>query len=348
MKPMDPVEAREPYYDTLFRGELPYEPLPEDAEVGIAGLARITHRKGPRLDINGHLAVLPDIVESMLLRHDEAAQTSEPAIFGFVNAKARQAVSDVVADVFAQWEVTYYRHGLDKLLPNSLSPAQGLVLETAAAVMTVNTAIPNINIDKHTGDKKAIAGIIASWGPRFAEQWFNGTIMKQWMDQEGVADEDQAEWTEVFTPGLLKRLATYYIANPLRAFETVKRNLEEVLTDQNIADRLSWSEAEASEVIKPGLRKLLAVSYINDPLKGLEKVKHNLEKILTDANIAESFGLSEAQAASLVPPSMRRRFAVNNIAQPLKACGQWLVGEVPVNPRTDCALVNKLTRMQRG
>lgn len=46
MKPMDPVEAREPYYDTLFRGELPYEPLPEDAEVGIAGLARITHRKG--------------------------------------------------------------------------------------------------------------------------------------------------------------------------------------------------------------------------------------------------------------------------------------------------------------
>lgn len=64
----------------------------------------------------------------MLLRHDEAAQTSEPAIFGFVNAKARQAVSDVVADVFAQWEVTYYRHGLDKLLPNSLSPASGFSL----------------------------------------------------------------------------------------------------------------------------------------------------------------------------------------------------------------------------
>lgn len=51
-----PIENREGMYDTLFRGELPYEPLPDDAQVGISGLSRITVRKGQRTEIlNNHL-----------------------------------------------------------------------------------------------------------------------------------------------------------------------------------------------------------------------------------------------------------------------------------------------------
>lgn len=46
-----PVELRAEHYDALFRGELPYESLPEDGYRGIAELCRTTRRSGTRSEL---------------------------------------------------------------------------------------------------------------------------------------------------------------------------------------------------------------------------------------------------------------------------------------------------------
>jgi len=56
----------------------------------------------------------------------------------------------------------------------------------------------------------------------------------------------------------------------LKALDTVKHHLEVTLSDANIANRLSWSEAEVQEIFSPNLRKRFAVYNISDPLKALE------------------------------------------------------------------------------
>lgn len=40
------VDQRDELYDALFRGELPYQPIPEKMEVGIAGLYRLAATNG--------------------------------------------------------------------------------------------------------------------------------------------------------------------------------------------------------------------------------------------------------------------------------------------------------------
>ena len=62
--------------------------------------------------------------------------------------------------------------------------------------------------------------------------------------------------------------AVHNINNPMEALDRVKANLES-LNDQAIAEQLGWSEEEAREFIKPGIRRQLAVNNITDPFSGL-------------------------------------------------------------------------------
>ena len=111
---MNVIELRRDRYDALFAGELPYEPLPEDAEVGLSGLCSITRRSGKRISkLQVHLDELPTLVHDILATHQAAAQgeVEAQAIFGFIDTDSQNIVTDIVTNVFSQWEIAHGRRG---------------------------------------------------------------------------------------------------------------------------------------------------------------------------------------------------------------------------------------------
>ena len=314
------VNLREARYDTLFLGELPYEPMPEEAYVGIAGLCRVTNTSRKRSDaLNEHLDKLPGIIDNILLNHDIAARQDQAAIFGFIKPETRQDVSTIVSDIFKKWEITHDRQGLGTLVDSAYTPARWLVIETAAAVVqVVGENSHNFKLSNKTDGAK-IASIIASWGPRFAKQWFDGSIITEWAKRQAMTPEETAAWLEVITPSIRKRLAVGNINDPLKALDKIKANLRVLSDSTSIAKRLGWSEAEVEEVLNPSIRKHLAVHNINDPLKGLDKIKANLRVLSDTSAIAKRLGWSEAEVEEVLNPSIRKYLAVGNINDPLKA-----------------------------
>ncbi len=270
------VYQRDGRYDSLFRGELPYEPIPEDAQVGISGLCRATNRASRRDPIlNDHLDHLPLLIDEILVDHDLRAMSGEEAIFSFIEDKDRKEVSAVVSETFKLWEIAQARNKLDFLITNPESESKWLVIETAAAVIqTKETGSFDLS---NKLDSKNLAKIIACWGPKFAKEWFNYSILNQWIEQEKLPIEDQNEWREIFTPGILKHFAVRNVNNPLSAIKKVKYYLERVLTISNISQELGWSEAETKEMFTPGILKRFAINNISDPLSAcIEWVRGNL------------------------------------------------------------------------
>ena len=316
-----PIDQREAYYDTLFQGELPYEPLPDDGQIGIAALCRATHRAGRRADVlRNHVNNLPSIVDAILVEHDLAAKSGDgdhDAVFAFADEETRDLVGDIVTDIFTQWEVTHNKNKLDPLLPDAHSSSKGLVIETAAAVMSIAATGNGFNLRKNKLDRGGIARIIYNWGPEFARQWFNGTIIRQWAEGQQLSTAETDTWLEVFTPSILKHFTINSTTDPLEHLEAVKYHLEETLTDTNIAERLGWTPDEVAEVFTPSMRKHFAVGNISDPLKALEAVKLHLEETLTDTSIAERLGWTQAEVAESFTPSIRKYFTLINRTDPL-------------------------------
>ena len=277
-----PVNLRQERYDTLFRGELPYDPIPDGLDIGISGLRRMTNCAVKRSNALGqHLDDLPAMIGDILLEHDLAAMDEGEAIFAFINDKSSEQVGAIVTDIIAQWEIAHDRNKLGVLIEPKDSPSKWLVIETAAAVMqTISDGYFDIN--KNKGDSKTIATIIRSWGPRFAKQWFDGSIIRQWMEAEEIPDNEQREWLEVFTPSIKKRFAVHNINDPLAGLAKVKENLEVKLTDEAIAESLGWGVDEVREVFTTSTRKHFAVNNINDPLEAVQrwvqgKLKYDLK-----------------------------------------------------------------------
>jgi hypothetical protein len=137
-------------------------------------------------------------------------------------------------------------------------------------------------------------------------------------------DWDIEEVKDMITLGMKKHLAINHISNPLEALRKVKYNLENILSDENIATELDWNIEEVRGIIVPWMKKDLAISYISDPIEALRKVKYNLKYILTDENIANEFNLSVEEVKNKVSMRDRRYFALFNISDPLKGLENYL------------------------
>ncbi len=264
------VNLREARYDTLFLGELPYEPMPEEAYVGIAGLCRVTNTSRKRSDaLNEHLDKLPGIIDNILLNHDIAARQDQAAIFGFIKPETRQDVSTIVSDIFKKWEITHDRQGLGTLVDSAYTPARWLVIETAAAVVqVVGENSHNFKLSNKTDGDLAVGNIN---DPLKALDKIKANL-RVLSDTSAIAKRlgwSEAEVEEVFTPGIRKYLAVHNINDPLKALDKIKANLETLSDIPAIAKRLGWREAEVEKVLTLSTRKHLAVHNINDPLKGL-------------------------------------------------------------------------------
>lgn len=321
---------REVAYDALFRGEIPYEPEPDYDKIGLSGLWRAhTGKNGkPFNSWRAHLDEIPVYVDLILESHDEMSRSSEAnaatgeTVFCFVSDSARKDVTDITASVWQTWERSLFKRGEPLLLDPAqsdcdTSTAKSLVLETAAAVMY---AIPFL-AEKHTKlssrDKEVIGKIIVNWGPKFVQEWFDGTILKQWGE---INDMDSAEidkWQKVFTPGVRKHFAFSNINDPMSGLARVKSNME-ALSDKAIAEHLGWEVNQVQEVFIPSMRKHFAVNYIANPFAALEKVKANL-KLLTDQAIAKYLDWDIEDVIATFTPKSKNRFVVSNISDPMAA-----------------------------
>ncbi|MBU1446053.1 hypothetical protein KKD70_02200 [Patescibacteria group bacterium] len=146
------------------------------------------------------------------------------------------------------------------------------------------------------------------------------------LNDAGV-DMELDEVKSVFTDGRKARLAMVNIANPLKAVVRVGDNLKNVLTDEKIQKVLDEEGAhmsidEIKEVFKRWVRLYFAVNKSNDPLNGVKIVAHNINTLLTDKKIKNTFDevgvtMSLDEINNIFTKPVRVSFAVFNFNDPL-------------------------------
>ena len=349
-----PIQMREQRYSRLFDGELMYiNPSQAQVDLGMSALARTTNRAGARPpELSEHLDTLPLIIDNILERHDldafgwppyELDGGSANALFGFVSPEGQEIVTGIVADIFRQWEITRSRHGLQPLATEGDSDARWLVVETAAAVMYCAANSSNFNLIKNRSDRESIAKIITCWGPKFAEKWFDGTILSNWAAQNNMTEEELEHWRATFSPSTLKHLADTNTSDPLGALEKIKHHLEVTLTDQNIAKHLGWSRTQVSETFSASERMKFAVHNRANPIGALKQVKDHLEMTLTDESLAQYLGWEEAKVRQVFTAYTRKCLAISYRNDPLSACKAWASGKIKITATNDSTRDNKLS-----
>jgi hypothetical protein len=145
--------------------------------------------------------------------------------------------------------------------------------------------------------------------------------LEQVLTDENISKEldwDIEEVRSIITSGIRKRLTVSNISNPLEALKKVKYNLENILTDENIAKELNWYIEEVKGIVDVSIKKELAYKNITDPLEALRIFKHNLEDVLTDENIAKELGWDIEEVKEIVTIGMKKALVIRNISDPLK------------------------------
>jgi hypothetical protein len=335
--PPNLVENREVAHEALFQGELPYEPQPEEQDIGLSGLWRAHTQKGGRKGeiVDSHFDEIPKIVDAILSNHEKLSRSSEgangAAIFSFLNPELQEIVTEITTGAIKNWELALYRNEQPFLLGKDtrhlddisnerlahLVGMQSLVIETAAAAIGSLPAFVENPAKPTKTEKEDLSKIISNWGPNFVNEWFSGKIIEEHFRQSGLDDAEIQELLDTFTPSMRRYFAVGNINNPMEALDRVKANLES-LSDEAIAERLGWSEEEAGEFITPSIRRRFAVSNITDPMEALDRVKANLES-LSDEAIAERLGWSEEKAREIITTGILRQLAVEHINNPMEA-----------------------------
>ena len=344
--PPNLVENREVAHEALFQGELPYEPQPDEQDIGLSGLWRAhTTKRGRKGEIiDSHFDEIPKIVGAIISDHEKLSRSPEgangAAIFSFLNPEIQEIVTEITTGAIKNWELALYRNKQPFLLGVSnehlddisnerlahLVGMQSLVIETAAAAIESLPAFVEVPTKPTKTEKEDLSKIISNWGPNFVKEWFSGKIIEEHFRQSGLDDAEIREWLNTFTPGIRRRFAVGNITDPMEALDRVKANLES-LNDQAIAERLDWSEEEAREIITPSTRRYFAVKNITNPMEALDRVKANLES-LNDQAIAEQLGWREEEAREIITPSTRRYFAVNNTTDPFSGLIDYIDGRI--------------------
>ena len=288
VNPPNLVENREIAHEALFQGELPYEPQPDEQDIGLSGLWRAHTRKSGRKGetVDSHFDEIPKIVEKILSDHERLRRSPEgangAAIFSFLNPEAQTLVSNITTGCIKNWELALYRNEhpfllsvrnehLDNVTSERLAHLvgmQSLVIETAAAVMQVLPEFVENPTKPSKDQQNNIAKIVSNWGPNFAREWFNGVIIEKHFKESGLNEAEVKEWLDTFIPGMRRRFAVNNITDPMAALDRVKENLD-MMTDAAIAERLGWSEDDVRDIITPSIRRHFAVHNITDPMAGL-------------------------------------------------------------------------------
>ncbi|HEX8762837.1 MAG TPA: hypothetical protein VF733_03710 [Candidatus Saccharimonadales bacterium] len=101
-------------------------------------------------------------------------------------------------------------------------------------------------------------------------------------------------------------------------------------------------QMEWHATFSPFMRKRFVASSILNPLAALERVKYHLEFTLSDENIAAYLDWDTELTAEAFTGTVRKRLALSNISDPLKACQDWVNGEKRLGEKRDKALNGRL------
>lgn len=115
------------------------------------------------------------------------------------------------------------------------------------------------------------------------------------------------------TPGNRRRIAIGHLVSMDQALENIKDNLDNVLTDENIAERLGWKINDVRRRITPIMIRRFALINISDPLEPFDRIKSNFEALLSDRSLAELTQWDMAKVKSVFTEARRVYLAVNYI-----------------------------------
>jgi hypothetical protein len=311
-------------YKELFSGELPYDPQPAEEDTSLASLARITRRSGIFVqEVRRHVDSMAHLVERVLADHELLAQSAEAspeAIFCFAGPQQQRVVAEVVTYMCRQWELTQARRGFPFIFSDPRAPSRWLIIEAAAAAATSGTPRNGFFLEISNHDRRRLAKLLAVWGPKFVDQWFDGTILRQWAQVQGMSDEVFETWRTTFGPAELRAVADKNNLDPLGALNRAKAHLEGPLSSAAIAEKVGWSIDEVALIFTPARRLLLTIVYPTGFDAALRRIKRNLEEVVTCQNLAERYGMSDHRVREVFTPSRRVAIAVACTAKPLTAC----------------------------
>ncbi len=315
------INYRHYYYDQLFGDQSDTQSEFNENNISVASLCRLTRKDGKRSrQLDDHLNLLPELVANILSKNDIRAHNDQEAIFGFIDQTAFENVTKITAQVFYLWELSQSRNHFSYLVDEQNGPnvLNNFVTETASAVMSLGSEKQYFDFNKTT-DQKNLARLLANWSPSFITEWFEGKTIQQWYQDNDISQEKQQEWNKIFTPATMKYLIVGNLADPIGALNTVKYNLETVLTDQNIADQLDWPIEEVKSFLTTGVKIRFALHNSLDPLKAVRRFKYNLETVLTDQNIADQLDWPIEEVESMFTFFDKKHVALNSGLDPLEA-----------------------------
>lgn len=171
---------------------------------------------------------------------------------------------------------------------------------------------------------------------------------EQLAEKDRMSDEGIKSLLEIFTPGIIKQLAVDYITDPLDAVDRVKHNYTDLLSDESITNHLRLTNHELTQeqiesllsILSPSARAILAVNYIANPLKAVDKIIYNLTVLLSDDSIESRLRLSEEKQPEkdriseeeiklfikdVFSPGVRNRLAMQQYNDPVRAVDKIII-----------------------
>lgn len=139
-------------------------------------------------------------------------------------------------------------------------------------------------------------------------------------DDEFIAKELDMPLEEVksiFTQGQKKHFIVNNISI-MEALHKVKDNVENILTDENIARELDMEVAEVKDFFTKSKKSRIAIGNPSDPMSFLIKIKHNLDTVLTDENIAHKLGMSVEEVNKRFSKNRKIRIVIDHPADPME------------------------------
>ena len=191
--------------------------------------------------------------------------------FEFINEEARLMVADMVGKVLKRWEISLYRNGQNGILTASAKNNNQLIYSTAEQVMEIlDPNLTSFDYRKEQDRKKAV-DLISSRNSMYIQDFFKPHYIHSLVENHHLDETLANKYKGVFTSAVKKRIITHTINNPDRAVSRIINNLEEVLTDDNIASVVGWDVEKVSSIFTLPVKKHFAVININNPLKGCLK-----------------------------------------------------------------------------
>lgn len=121
-----------------------------------------------------------------------------------------------------------------------------------------------------------------------------------------------------FTRSDRETIAINYLDNPKKALFLVKRNIDVLITKENLANSLNIPEEDTQIYLKQNIKHYYAQHNRKDPIKAIQKTDQLLKTVLSSTNLATELNISVEEAENLFSTDTRLRYALRGPYQALK------------------------------